>query len=105
MVLSNQIVTSSHFKTSDGSTLPAMISTTLKSHMSLASSGVLTYLNLSAMGLTGFVPLEISLLSQLVSLDLSKNSFLTFRNHDFNMLVHNITKLENMVLHYINLSL
>nr|KJB61577.1 hypothetical protein B456_009G367600 [Gossypium raimondii] len=57
----------------------------------------LTYLNLSDTGLTGLVAPEISLLSELVSLDLGLN-FLLFRNHDFNMLVHNITKLENMIL-------
>ncbi|TYI32371.1 hypothetical protein ES332_A04G055800v1 [Gossypium tomentosum] len=48
----------------------------------------LTYLNLSDTRLTGLVPLETSLL-----------------NHDFNMLVHNLTKLENMVLDYMNFSL
>ncbi|XP_052486403.1 receptor-like protein 35 [Gossypium raimondii] len=64
----------------------------------------LTYLNLSLTGFTGFVPPEISLLSELVSLDLSLNPLL-FRNHDFNMLVHNLRKLENMVLDRMNLSL
>ncbi|TYH74410.1 hypothetical protein ES332_D05G396600v1 [Gossypium tomentosum] len=64
----------------------------------------LTYLNLSDTGLTGLVPPEISLLSELVSLDLGLN-FLLVRNHDFNMLVHNLTKLENMILDGMNLSL
>ncbi|MBA0776439.1 hypothetical protein Gotri_011434, partial [Gossypium trilobum] len=64
----------------------------------------LTYLNLSATGLTGLVPPEISLLSELVSLDLGVN-FLLFRNHDFNMLVHNLTKLENLILDDMDLSL
>nr|KJB61579.1 hypothetical protein B456_009G367800 [Gossypium raimondii] len=64
----------------------------------------LTYLNLSDTGLTGLVPPEISLLSELVSLDISLNPLL-FSNHDFNMLVHNLTKLENMVLDYMDLSL
>ncbi|KAK5833996.1 receptor-like protein 6 [Gossypium arboreum] len=64
----------------------------------------LTYLNLSSTGFTGLVPPEISLLSELVSLDLGQN-YLLFRNHDFNMLVHNLTKLENMILDGINLSL
>ncbi|KAH1063634.1 hypothetical protein J1N35_028621 [Gossypium stocksii] len=65
----------------------------------------LTYLNLSDTGLTGLVPPEISLLSELVSLDLGQNYPLLFRNHDFNMLVHNLTKLEIMVLDGMNLSL
>ncbi|KAG4204341.1 hypothetical protein ERO13_A04G042100v2 [Gossypium hirsutum] len=65
----------------------------------------LTYLNLSGAGFTGFVPPEISLLSDLVSLDLSLNYGLFFRNHDFNMLVHNLTKLENIVLRGMSLSL
>ncbi|KAG8492198.1 hypothetical protein CXB51_009884 [Gossypium anomalum] len=64
----------------------------------------LTYLNLSDTALTGFVPHEFSLLSELVSLDLGRN-YLLFRDHDFNMLVHNLTKLENIVLDYMNLSL
>ncbi|TYH74159.1 hypothetical protein E1A91_D05G368800v1 [Gossypium mustelinum] len=64
----------------------------------------LTYLNLSGIGLTGFVPPEISLLSELVSLDLGLNHLL-FRSHDFNMLVHNLTKLENMILDLMDLSL
>ncbi|MBA0776440.1 hypothetical protein Gotri_011435 [Gossypium trilobum] len=57
----------------------------------------LTYLSLYGAGFTGFVPPEISLLSDLVSLDLSLNYGLLFRNHNFNMLVHNLTKLENIV--------
>ncbi|KAG4204346.1 hypothetical protein ERO13_A04G042200v2 [Gossypium hirsutum] len=64
----------------------------------------LTYLNLSDTALTGFVPHEISLLSELVSLDLGQN-YLLFRDHDFNMLVHNLTKLENIVLDRMSLSL
>ncbi|TYJ39214.1 hypothetical protein E1A91_A04G051300v1 [Gossypium mustelinum] len=64
----------------------------------------LTYLNLSDTALTGFVPHEISLLSELVSLDLGQN-YLLFRDHDFNMLVHNLTKLENIVLDRMGLSL
>ncbi|MBA0867028.1 hypothetical protein Goshw_026597, partial [Gossypium schwendimanii] len=63
----------------------------------------LTYLNLSGIGLTSFVPPEISLLSELVSLDLGLNHLL-FRSHDFNMLVHNFTKLENMILDLMDLS-
>ncbi|TYJ39209.1 hypothetical protein E1A91_A04G050800v1 [Gossypium mustelinum] len=65
----------------------------------------LTYLNLSDTRLTGLVPPETSLLSELVSLDLGLNYYFLFRNHDFNMLVHNLTKLENMVLDYMNFSL
>ncbi|KAB2032416.1 hypothetical protein ES319_D05G371700v1 [Gossypium barbadense] len=64
----------------------------------------LTYLNLSDTGLTGLVPPKIFLLSELVSLDLNLNPLL-FSNHDFNMLVHNLTKLETMVLDYMDLSL
>ncbi|KAL1102574.1 hypothetical protein V6Z11_D05G374100 [Gossypium hirsutum] len=52
----------------------------------------LTYLNLSDTGLTGLFPPKIFLLSELV-------------NHDFNMLVHNLTKLETMVLDFMDLSL
>ncbi|TYI32373.1 hypothetical protein ES332_A04G056000v1 [Gossypium tomentosum] len=48
----------------------------------------LNYLNLSDTALTGFVPHEISLL-----------------DHDFNKLVHNLTKLENIVLDRMSLSL
>ncbi|MBA0733263.1 hypothetical protein Gogos_017298 [Gossypium gossypioides] len=54
-------------------------------------------ISLSDTGLTGLVPPEFSLLSELVSLDLGLN-YLLCRNHDFNMLVHNLTKSEKMVL-------
>ncbi|TYI32375.1 hypothetical protein ES332_A04G056200v1 [Gossypium tomentosum] len=64
----------------------------------------LTYLNLSDTELTGLVPPEISFLSEPISLDLSQNHPFLFRNHDFNMLVHNLTKLEIMVLDDMNLS-
>ncbi|TYG63000.1 hypothetical protein ES288_D07G276500v1, partial [Gossypium darwinii] len=43
------------------------------------------------------IPSEFGNLRKLVSLDLGLN-YLLCRNHDFNMLVHNLTKLENMVL-------
>ncbi|KAL1174988.1 hypothetical protein V6Z11_A04G055300, partial [Gossypium hirsutum] len=64
----------------------------------------LTYLNLSDTELTRLVPPEISLLSEPISLDLGQNHPFLFRNHDFNMLVHNLTKLEIMVLDDMNLS-
>ncbi|TYI32376.1 hypothetical protein ES332_A04G056300v1 [Gossypium tomentosum] len=50
------------------------------------------------------IGLDLSCSGLIVSLDLSLN-YILFRNHDFNMLVHNLTKLENMVLDNMNLSL
>ncbi|XVE53134.1 hypothetical protein DITRI_Ditri02bG0180000 [Diplodiscus trichospermus] len=64
----------------------------------------LTHLNLSHTRSYGLVTEPISLLSALVSLDLSFTS-LVLDNHGFNMIVHNLTKLENLFLDRVEMSL
>ncbi|KAK9004859.1 hypothetical protein V6N11_042311 [Hibiscus sabdariffa] len=63
----------------------------------------LTHLNLAFSSFSGLVPSDTSLLSKLISLDLSSND-LKFDSHSFSMLIRNLSKLENLVLDYINMS-
>ncbi|XP_052875257.1 receptor like protein 26-like [Gossypium arboreum] len=64
----------------------------------------LTHLNLSGSYLSGSVPSDISLLSKLISLDLSRNERLKFDSHGFDMLTRNLSKLENLLLDWVNTS-
>ncbi|TYJ39211.1 hypothetical protein E1A91_A04G051000v1 [Gossypium mustelinum] len=74
----------------------------LQSDSSLFSLQNLRWLNLAG---NDFGNTEIPSEFELVSLDLSLNYGLLVRNHDFNVLVHNLTKLENIVLDHMDLSL
>jgi len=65
----------------------------------------LTHLNLSGSDLAGQVPLEISQLSKLVSLDLSDNDNLSLQPISFDKLVRNLTKLRELHLSWVNMSL
>ncbi|TYH86640.1 hypothetical protein ES332_D01G058500v1 [Gossypium tomentosum] len=64
----------------------------------------LTHLNLSGSLLSGSVPSDISLPSKLISLDLSGNDRLKFDSHGFDMLTRNLSKLENLLLGWVNMS-
>ncbi|MBA0850058.1 hypothetical protein Goshw_024615, partial [Gossypium schwendimanii] len=64
----------------------------------------LTHLNLSGSYLSGSVPSDISLLSKLISLDLSGNDQLEFDSHSFDMLTRNLSKIENLLLRWVNMS-
>nr|KJB13187.1 hypothetical protein B456_002G060500 [Gossypium raimondii] len=64
----------------------------------------LTHLNLSGSLLSGSVPSDISLPSKLISLDLSGNDQLKFDSHGFDMLTRNLSKLENLLLGWVNMS-
>ncbi|XP_034899786.1 receptor-like protein Cf-9 homolog [Populus alba] len=65
----------------------------------------LTHLNLSGSDLAGQVPSEISQLSKLVSLDLSDNDNLSLEPIFFDKLVRNLTKLRELHLSWVNMSL
>ncbi|KAJ6889858.1 hypothetical protein NC651_023577 [Populus alba x Populus x berolinensis] len=65
----------------------------------------LTHLNLNFSGFAGQVPSEISHLSKLVSLDLSINYFPSLEPISFDKLVRNLTKLRDLTLGYVNMSL
>uniref|UniRef100_A0A6N2LEH8 Uncharacterized protein n=1 Tax=Salix viminalis TaxID=40686 RepID=A0A6N2LEH8_SALVM len=65
----------------------------------------LTHLNLNFSGFTGLVPSQISQLSNLVSLDLSLNTKLTLEPIPFNKLVQNLTKLRELHLREVDMSL
>jgi len=65
----------------------------------------LTLLNLNYSVFTGQVPSEISHLSKLVSLDLSKNNYLNLEPISFAKLVRNLTKLRELDLSGVNMSL
>ncbi|XP_061956699.1 receptor-like protein 43 [Populus nigra] len=71
----------------------------------------LTHLNLSGSDLAGQVPSEISHLSKMVSLDLSRNYDLvslepiSFDKLSFDKLVRNLTKLRELDLSLVNMSL
>ncbi|KAJ6881224.1 receptor-like protein 9DC3 [Populus alba x Populus x berolinensis] len=65
----------------------------------------LTHLNLSGSDLAGQVPLEVSHLSKLVSLDLSSNYGLSLEPICFDKLVRNLTKLRELYLSWVNMSL
>ncbi|RQO96084.1 hypothetical protein POPTR_010G010100v4 [Populus trichocarpa] len=65
----------------------------------------LTHLNLSGSDLAGQVPSEISHLSKMVSLDLSWNYDLSLEPLCFDKLVRNLTKLRELHLSWVNMSL
>ncbi|KAI9384225.1 hypothetical protein POPTR_012G027250v4 [Populus trichocarpa] len=70
----------------------------------------LTHLNLSGSDLAGQVPSEISHLSKMVSLDLSRNDYvsvepISFDKLSFDKLVRNLTKLRELDLSWVNMSL
>ncbi|KAJ6887719.1 receptor-like protein Cf-9 [Populus alba x Populus x berolinensis] len=65
----------------------------------------LTHLNLNFSIFTGQVPSEISHLSKLVSLDLSRNDDLSLGPISFDKLVRNLTKLRELDLSEVNMSL
>ncbi|KAJ6881258.1 receptor-like protein 9DC3 [Populus alba x Populus x berolinensis] len=62
-------------------------------------------LNLNYSDFAGQVPSEISYLSKLVSLDLSKNSYPSLKQISFDKLVRNLTKLRQLHLGSVNMSL
>ncbi|PNT09136.1 hypothetical protein POPTR_012G027400v4 [Populus trichocarpa] len=65
----------------------------------------LTLLNLNFSVFAGQVPSEISHLSKLVSLDLSDNGYLSLEPISFDKLVRNLTKLRELDLSSVNMSL
>jgi len=65
----------------------------------------LTHLNLNYSVFTGQVPSEITHLSKLVSLDLSQNEYLSLEPISFDKLVRNLTKLRELDLGSVNISL
>jgi len=65
----------------------------------------LTHLNLNFSVFTGQVPSEITHLSKLVSLDLSQNEYLSLEPISFDKLVRNLTKLRELDLGSVNISL
>uniref|UniRef100_A0A2K1R4N2 Uncharacterized protein n=1 Tax=Populus trichocarpa TaxID=3694 RepID=A0A2K1R4N2_POPTR len=65
----------------------------------------LTHLNLNYSDFTGLVPSQISHLSKLVSLDLSYNNKLALEPIPFNKLVQNLTKLRELHLSEVDMSL
>ncbi|KAK8648346.1 hypothetical protein V6N13_129100 [Hibiscus sabdariffa] len=64
----------------------------------------LEYLNLSACSLSGFVPSDVSFLTKLTSIDLSHNWDLSFDSHTFEMLTRNLSKLQNLLLDFVDMS-
>ncbi|KAJ6881360.1 LOW QUALITY PROTEIN: receptor-like protein 43, partial [Populus alba x Populus x berolinensis] len=65
----------------------------------------LTHLNLNSSNFAGQVPLEVSHLSKLISLDLSRNTDLSVEPISFDKLVRNLTKLRELDLSSVNMSL
>ncbi|XP_052301721.1 receptor-like protein 43 isoform X2 [Populus trichocarpa] len=65
----------------------------------------LTHLNLSGSDLAGQVPSEISHLSKMVSLGLSWNDYVSVEPISFDKLVRNLTKLRELHLSWVNMSL
>ncbi|KAJ6881353.1 receptor-like protein Cf-9 [Populus alba x Populus x berolinensis] len=65
----------------------------------------LTHLNLNSSNFAGQVPLEVSHLSKLISLDLSRNTDLSVEPISFDKLVRNLTKLRELDLSFVNMSL
>ncbi|CAL5443110.1 unnamed protein product [Camellia sinensis] len=65
----------------------------------------LTHLNLSFSSFSGSIPSEIRHLSKLVSLDLSSYfDQLRLEPHNFRMMLKNLTQLQELVLHDVNIS-
>nr|TKR61908.1 hypothetical protein D5086_0000323600 [Populus alba] len=65
----------------------------------------LTHLNLYSSNFAGQVPLEVSRLSKLISLDLSSNYDLSVGPISFDKLVRNLTKLRELDLRWVDMSL
>ncbi|KAJ6881359.1 hypothetical protein NC651_028050 [Populus alba x Populus x berolinensis] len=65
----------------------------------------LTHLNLNSSNFAGQVPLEVSYLSKLISLDLSRNTDLSVEPIFFDKLVRNLTKLRQLDLRWVDMSL
>ncbi|CAL5374721.1 unnamed protein product [Camellia sinensis] len=65
----------------------------------------LTHLNLSSSSFSGKVPIEVSFLSKLISLDLSNNYGLRLEEPGFELLVQNLTKVRELNLANVNISL
>ncbi|KAI9384178.1 hypothetical protein POPTR_012G020600v4 [Populus trichocarpa] len=65
----------------------------------------LTHLNLNYSNFAGQVPLEVSRLSKLISLNLSGNNHLSVEPVSFDKLVRNLTKLRDLDLSSVNMSL
>ncbi|KAJ6881336.1 receptor-like protein Cf-9 [Populus alba x Populus x berolinensis] len=65
----------------------------------------LTHLNLNYSNFAGQVPLEVSYLSKLISLDLSRNFDLSVGPISFDKLVRNLTKLRQLDLSMVDMSL
>ncbi|KAL5548572.1 hypothetical protein UlMin_003803 [Ulmus minor] len=65
----------------------------------------LTHLDLSYSKSFGQVPQEISYLSKLVTLDLSGNKHLTIESSWWERTIGNLTKLENLIMSNVNVSL
>ena len=65
----------------------------------------LTHLYLNQSGFEGHVPSELSHLSNLVSLDLSRNYGLKLEAIAFNKLIHNLTKLRELGLNEVDMSM
>uniref|UniRef100_A0A6N2L1D5 Disease resistance R13L4/SHOC-2-like LRR domain-containing protein n=1 Tax=Salix viminalis TaxID=40686 RepID=A0A6N2L1D5_SALVM len=65
----------------------------------------LRYLNLSFNYFTGSIPYDFEQLTELVSLDLSANTYLSAEPVSFYKIVQNLTKLRELDLNYIDMSL
>ncbi|KAJ6887723.1 hypothetical protein NC652_028871 [Populus alba x Populus x berolinensis] len=65
----------------------------------------LQYLDLGWNNITGSIPYGFEQLSELVSLDLSANFYLSPEPISFDKLVQNLTKLRDLALDYVNMSL
>ncbi|KAL3530205.1 hypothetical protein ACH5RR_009527 [Cinchona calisaya] len=65
----------------------------------------LTHLNLTVSNFEGQIASEISHLSKLVLLDLTPSVSLNFAQHDFHMLLNNLTQISVLCLPHVNISL
>ncbi|KAI9384060.1 hypothetical protein POPTR_012G012535v4 [Populus trichocarpa] len=65
----------------------------------------LQYLDLGGNNLTGSIPYDFEQLTELVSLDLSINFYLSLEPIFFDKIVQNLTRLRDLILGYVNMSL